>query len=115
MLCQDIVLQLKEASLAWLDIIWYCLINFMSFCQIFIVHITANEHRDKFKKDLLVTTSSGSLFCQKIIHVRARNGFEGWKKTFARSLAEVEKMSLNSVAFPALGTGKYPRNWLEMK
>jgi hypothetical protein len=62
---------------------------------------------ETFKKEDLVTTSSGSLICQKIIHVRARNGFEGWKRTFVKSLAEVERLKLSSVSFPAMGTGNY--------
>ncbi|XP_053377235.1 protein mono-ADP-ribosyltransferase PARP14-like [Mercenaria mercenaria] len=65
----------------------------------------ANKYRKSFKQSGLVLTSSGRLLCQKIIHVKAKNSVAGWKKTVTKCLAEVEKSSLNSVSFPALGTG----------
>lgn len=38
-------------------------------------------------------------------HNRARNGQKGWTESIQQCLTEIENLGLNSVAFPALGTG----------
>lgn len=51
-------------------------------------------------------TGPGKLMCRAIIHVRARNSLSTWADTIRKCLLVTEKHGLNSIAFPALGTGK---------
>lgn len=62
--------------------------------------------KQQFLKDGLVVTSPGRLLCKNIIHVRARNSLDGWAESIKKCLKETERLGLNSVAFPALGTGE---------
>ncbi|XP_052771969.1 protein mono-ADP-ribosyltransferase PARP14-like [Mya arenaria] len=62
-------------------------------------------NRERIVKEGIVVTTAGKLMCQKIIHVRARNSANGWKDSIIKCLQEAEILGLNSIAFPALGTG----------
>lgn len=66
----------------------------------------AYARKREFLDNGLVVTNSGKLFCQKIIHVRARSSEKGWVSSIVRTLETVNMLGLTSVAFPALGTGK---------
>ncbi|XP_060567744.1 protein mono-ADP-ribosyltransferase PARP14-like [Ruditapes philippinarum] len=61
--------------------------------------------REYFLANGLVVTGPGKLMCQSIIHVRARNTLNTWADTIWKCLSVAEQLGLNSIAFPALGTG----------
>ena len=68
---------------------------------------SAKEQMKSFKETQVVMTSSGRMIsCQKIVHLKAKSSAGGWKRVIGKCLAEIEKYSFSSVAFPALGTGK---------
>ena len=64
-----------------------------------------SANKAKLEKDGLVVTNPGKLLCQKIIHMKAKSTDASWKSMIYNCLLEVEKLGLNSVTFPALGTG----------
>lgn len=57
------------------------------------------------KKDHIVVTSAPNLYCKHIIHVVAKETPEEWKNVIENCLYTAEKKRLESIAFPALGTG----------
>jgi hypothetical protein len=61
--------------------------------------------KQHFMRDGFVVTSPGRLLCSNIIHVKARNSLAGWSESIKKCLMETERLGLNSIAFPALGTG----------
>ncbi|XP_053377233.1 protein mono-ADP-ribosyltransferase PARP14-like isoform X2 [Mercenaria mercenaria] len=71
----------------------------------FSIQNEALSRQSRFAKDGFVVTSPGKLMCQNIIHVRARNSLHNWADTIKKCLIITEKLGLNSIAFPALGTG----------
>jgi len=66
------------------------------------------ESRDTMLRDGMVVTGPGKLLCKNIIHIRARGTIAHWVEAIFKCLKKVEELGHNSVAFPALGTGKSP-------
>ncbi|XP_066431375.1 protein mono-ADP-ribosyltransferase PARP14-like [Eleutherodactylus coqui] len=52
-----------------------------------------------------ITTKSGNLLCQHILHVMGTNSAQGIKDFMTASLMECENLQASSVALPAIGTG----------
>ena len=52
-------------------------------------------------------TSAPGLPCQHIIHVVAQDNEADWKTVIEKCLQMAENKKIQSIAFPALGTGKY--------
>ncbi|XP_066431384.1 protein mono-ADP-ribosyltransferase PARP14-like [Eleutherodactylus coqui] len=52
-----------------------------------------------------ITTKSGNLLCQHILHVIGINSAQGINNFITESLMECENLHASSVAFPAIGTG----------
>ncbi len=57
------------------------------------------------KKRGICLTSAGNLHVKKVIHLDAPQKEKEWSVLIRRCLKEAELYALNSVAFPALGTG----------
>jgi len=64
--------------------------------------------KNKLKRDGVGITAAGGLASRYILHLVAP-GFETerWKKAVMNCLAYAECHQLKSLAFPALGTGKF--------
>lgn len=65
-------------------------------------------------KNGIAVTTGGNLPCKCIIHLAAPAAFDkkppsmkDWEEGITKCLKEAEKMRLNSIAFPLLGTGKH--------
>ena len=67
-------------------------------------------------KNGIAMTTAGDLPCKYIIHVapRRRKDPSMWQKLVKKALDQAERAQLQSVAFPALGTGdfSFPAVWL---
>ncbi len=50
-------------------------------------------------------TGAGNLRCNHIIHLGAPSGLAQWREMIHHALKEADSISIESVAFPALGTG----------
>lgn len=53
----------------------------------------------------MTVTGGGSLNADYVVHINAQGTNQGWKKMIVDALIEAEKRQLESISFPALGTG----------
>ncbi|KAK3600832.1 hypothetical protein CHS0354_014193 [Potamilus streckersoni] len=58
-----------------------------------------------FEKDGFVVTKAGNLPCKMIIHIAVQNKRKEWENIIRPVLRHADRLRLNSISFPALGTG----------
>lgn len=54
----------------------------------------------------VAVTRAGNIGCKYIIHLEAADDSGDWMTVIRRGLVEAEKLQLNSISYPLLGTGR---------